>query len=237
MNTKNENRSVSFKLGIGIFFMPIIFAWWTLRNGHSKKARIISFVWMIVTIITMISDSNKNNNQVISEINDSKLIETVIDSESKSDVNVEKIHNHKLGEQFQIGGFSYIINDIEAVKSIGKRFLKEKEGEDAIFLVVSYTIENIGKETETVMSDDLKIVDNQERIFRPSSKGNTALSMVDESKDYILSEIQPGIKKNMLTVFEIPISVAREGVKLIIPEKGLFGTKQVEILLPKVSND
>lgn len=32
---------------IGIIFVPIIFVWFTLKQGYSKKARIISFSWMV----------------------------------------------------------------------------------------------------------------------------------------------------------------------------------------------
>ena len=46
---------------------------------------------------------------------------------------------------------------------------------------------------------------------------------------------QPGIKRQMSTAFEVPIAAAQEGVKLIIPEKGLFGTKRVEVALPLVN--
>jgi uncharacterized membrane protein YvbJ len=38
-----EKREVSFLLAVGIGFLPIIFAWFTLREGYSTKARLISF--------------------------------------------------------------------------------------------------------------------------------------------------------------------------------------------------
>lgn len=39
-------RKVSPLLGIGVFIMPIIFSWFTLRKGYSKAARIFSFLWL-----------------------------------------------------------------------------------------------------------------------------------------------------------------------------------------------
>ena len=42
----NGERHVDFWLGLGIMFMPYVFAWFTLREGHTKKARVISFVWL-----------------------------------------------------------------------------------------------------------------------------------------------------------------------------------------------
>jgi hypothetical protein len=42
------NKGLSTRLKIGIFFIPVIFAWFTLRKGVSTSAKIISFVWMLI---------------------------------------------------------------------------------------------------------------------------------------------------------------------------------------------
>ena len=55
----NTQRSVGFLLGLGIFFMPIIFAWFTLRKGHSNVARIIAFVWLGLMLVVSCSDLDK----------------------------------------------------------------------------------------------------------------------------------------------------------------------------------
>lgn len=39
-------RTVSPRLGVAIFILPPVFAWFTLRKGYSKAARIISFLWL-----------------------------------------------------------------------------------------------------------------------------------------------------------------------------------------------
>ncbi len=44
-------RRVSLLLGIGIFLMPYIFSWFTLRQGYSSKSRWISFIWMIIVLV------------------------------------------------------------------------------------------------------------------------------------------------------------------------------------------
>lgn len=46
----NFERKVSILLGIGIFIMPYIFAWFTLREGYSKSARFISFSWLLFLV-------------------------------------------------------------------------------------------------------------------------------------------------------------------------------------------
>lgn len=46
-----EQGGISFLLGVGIFIMPYIFAWFTLRNGYTTRERLLSFVWMIIVIL------------------------------------------------------------------------------------------------------------------------------------------------------------------------------------------
>ena len=47
-------RKVSFLLGMGIFFLPYIFAWYTLRKGHSTILRVTSFAWLFWLIYSVI---------------------------------------------------------------------------------------------------------------------------------------------------------------------------------------
>ncbi|MDC4405094.1 DUF4236 domain-containing protein [Acinetobacter baumannii] len=51
-----QNRKVSFLLGLGIFLMPYIFSWFTLRSGYSSRTRWISFIWMILVLIIVNSN-------------------------------------------------------------------------------------------------------------------------------------------------------------------------------------
>lgn len=54
MKVREENqdeRRVGWLLGIGIALVPVVFAWFTLREGHSEQARYISFAWLGVAVI------------------------------------------------------------------------------------------------------------------------------------------------------------------------------------------
>ena len=44
-------RKVGFLLGVGILFFPYIFSWFTLRKGHTTQSKVISFVWLGVTVL------------------------------------------------------------------------------------------------------------------------------------------------------------------------------------------
>lgn len=51
-------KPVSLLLGIGIFLIPGIFSWFTLRKGHTIKAKVISFLWLTVCLAVFISAGN-----------------------------------------------------------------------------------------------------------------------------------------------------------------------------------
>lgn len=134
-----------------------------------------------------------------------------------------------LKEPFKLGDFSYTVNSVSSRRSIGSGYTKESASEGATFLIVDFTIENLSNETKTVMTDDLKVVDAQSREFRPSSNANTALLMAGKSKDFLVSEVQPGLKRKMQTGFEVPASILDAPWTLVVPEKGFLGTGKVEL--------
>jgi len=49
----SSGPSWRFILYLGIFFFPYIFAWLTLRKEHGWLARIISFGWMTIVILSI----------------------------------------------------------------------------------------------------------------------------------------------------------------------------------------
>ena len=44
------NKNVGAGLGIGIFLVPLIFGWFVLRQGYSTVARVITVIWMIISV-------------------------------------------------------------------------------------------------------------------------------------------------------------------------------------------
>ncbi len=54
---EESKREVGFLLGLGIFFYPMIFSWFTLRKGYSDRAKKVAFGWlfslMVFTIVVV----------------------------------------------------------------------------------------------------------------------------------------------------------------------------------------
>jgi len=49
------DRHVGFVLGVGIFFVPAVFVWFLLRQGHSVASRVVGFVWLAVFLVGVAS--------------------------------------------------------------------------------------------------------------------------------------------------------------------------------------
>lgn len=44
-------RRVSVLLGVGIFLLPWLFAWFLLRKGHSTLSRVVGFIWLALIVL------------------------------------------------------------------------------------------------------------------------------------------------------------------------------------------
>ena len=48
-------RRVSVLLGFGIFLLPVVFAWFLARRGHSTLARVIGFGWFGIAVVAWLA--------------------------------------------------------------------------------------------------------------------------------------------------------------------------------------
>lgn len=134
-----------------------------------------------------------------------------------------------IDDPIDLGGFRYVVDSVRPKGSVGKNpFLKKVAADGASYVVVRYSIENVGMETATAFANDLVIRDPQGRIFRPASDATTTLA-ADEGVDLLLSQLHPSVPRKQIAVFEVPKTLL-DRFELVIPEKGLLGTK--EAVLP-----
>jgi hypothetical protein len=135
-------------------------------------------------------------------------------------------------QKFRLGDYTYQIKRCELRASLGSELLSyTKPGAGAVFVLVRFVIANETKKTATVLADDFTLRDAQGREFRPASNALTALMMEGENKDFLITEIQPGIEKESITAFEVPKTSLSGDLMLIVPEKGFTGSKTVEVLI------
>ena len=61
------NKKVSIPLALGIFCIPLIFAWFTLKKGYSTKARVISFGWLAIGFLAFLALPSTPQKQNLAE--------------------------------------------------------------------------------------------------------------------------------------------------------------------------
>jgi hypothetical protein len=152
---------------------------------------------------------------------------TASDESPSSEVTRSK-DGYALGDEFQLGDYKYRIGSVVDRSAIGNQFTSERASDGATFVIVTYSIENCTNESQTVLSDDFKLIDARGRTFSPSSNANTALLMEDD-KDFAFSELQPGIPRQMKTAFEVPIASVAEELTLVVPKKGFFSSGEARV--------
>jgi len=52
-------KKVGVGLGLGILFLPYIFSWFTLRQGHTTLAKTVSFIWLGVFVLAWATRSSE----------------------------------------------------------------------------------------------------------------------------------------------------------------------------------
>lgn len=73
-----HSRKVSTRLIAGIVVFPMLFSWFTLGKGYSKKARLLSFAWLFITLIAAFSgESNKQPVAAAPEDKQEKIVSFV----------------------------------------------------------------------------------------------------------------------------------------------------------------
>lgn len=204
-------KNVGCILGLAIIFFPILFSWFTLQKGYPTKTRVAAFAWLALSLVGACNMFQIKEGNV------------------PASTDIKQIRRYNLGESFQLGNIRYNIKEIRKRSVIGNQIHSESPSKGAVFLVASYTIENTGNETSTVLANDFKIKDSSGRTYEPSNTANAALNAESENKEIFFNQLQPGIKKEGLTAFEVPKKSIEKPMTFVIPTKEMFSSKKAVI--------
>lgn len=212
-NTLSEKRKVSIGLIIGIILLPIVFVWFLLKQGYSKKAKIIGFAWLVVWIIVAFTSGNKSDS---SELNPEK---------ASSKVKSEEIKPLSIGESAKYEEFLVTFNGFEIKNSFKVNNMvtwptslgKEANAE---YAVIDVSFKNESNETQSKMatgelwliqSDNQKIIYDSEELIVWEGFGSTFLEAVAKQTKrqkiaykipsdikghfyYVIDSLQPDLK-------------------------------------------
>jgi hypothetical protein len=120
-----------------------------------------------------------------------------------------------VGEQIKMGDLAFIVNSVRTSK--GDEFFKPKE--NYIYKIIDVTLENLGKESESISSLLMFSVSDSEGYSYDTTIG-------PETKGSVDGELQPSRKLRGEIAFEIPVDAT--GLELLF-EPNLFGFGQAII--------
>ena len=212
----------------GLVFPPLgIFLSWR-KPDWTRRAKWIATGVMGLLLIGRLGEQSDTDSKPQATATVANPAPTDSKTSSKGDVGI--------GDEFTLGSYKYVIRDASTRRDIGKfmfdRFMGEKASPGAKFVIIRYSIENCSSESQTVLADDFILIDSQNRRFKASSKANTALTMYDsDDKDFLLSELQPGVPRTMQQAFEVPEKALEQGLTLAVPKKGVWSSGEVKIKL------
>jgi hypothetical protein len=157
--------------------------------GKKIKIAIGIFVLFFLLIVLLGSGDSSNTGKQVQ--NQAKTDQTTpATTESTAAV-------YKVGDRVVVGERAYTITNVRTASSIGDDFTKKEA--TGIYVIVTMTIENIGKETGTMSTNDVKIIDSQGRTFESDSSAWASLK-----DNILLKQIQPGLPVKGETIFDVP---------------------------------
>ena len=103
--------------------------------------------------------------------------------------------------------------------------------DSAAFLIVRYEIKNEATTAKVVSTIDFTIVDYKNRQYSHSSAPISELTLNQEA-DFLFSELQPGIAREGVQAFVLPIDSFDEDLTLVVPQKGRLSSKKTSVVIP-----
>ena len=145
-----ERKKLPVWLIIGIILIPIIFAWFTLKQGYSKTARIISFAWMVFGIVIFAllptppkpaADDNIPTHTAPAKIEKDEAEKTAeadkakLEFQDQNKKQLEALRNEDR-PQFEVPGVDYtspvakvdLSNDQEIIAAVGFPVVEKEKG-------------------------------------------------------------------------------------------------------------
>ncbi len=118
-----------------------------------------------------------------------------------------------VGDTLTLKGTAYKVTKVRTAKTVGSSFTKETA--DGRFVIVNLVLTNLKKDPRTILADAVRIKGGNGSEYDTSDKALLAF----KNQLTILQEIQPGLPKKLVDVYDIPASAVK-GAKLQV--KDLF---------------
>lgn len=142
-----QARTVRWGLGIGIFLVPLIFSWFTLRDGHSTKAKVVAFIWLAAWLGWTVGGGKDAKQRAVASAE--------IGEVSASDSGTGSLAL-TVGATASTDYFDVTLNSCAARSSVqtGSDFAEPENRPGTRFLIVDATFENTDSESRMIEEGD-----------------------------------------------------------------------------------
>lgn len=113
---------------------------------------------------------------------------------------------YQIGDAFTSGDLGFVIDSVEEKDKFtsDNQFIKDVTTEGK-FISVTAKITNNDSKARTISSMQFKLIDNQDREFEASN--TMELMMILDDKNLFLEEVNPGMSRTGIFVFEVPTDI------------------------------
>lgn len=125
---------------------------------------------------------------------------------------------YKVGDRVVVGDIAYTVTNTRTASSIGDQYTNTKA--NGIYEIITLKIENTGKDSTTITSNNVKLIDSQGRSFDGDS--NAWVHLTD---NIVFKQVQPGLPVTGEAIFDVPA-----GASYNVQVSDIWGnTKQIAI--------
>ena len=186
------------------------------KSWYKRWWAIVLYVFVgLVFLGSLVPDDNSTANE-----SPGTVTEPTTNAESTTEKNVAttkepvKKTEFKVGDEFTVSDFKWKITGFEKKSEIGEYIMDTFMGEkaDGEFLIVSVEVENVGKSAEYLMDSFVKLIDDQDREFSPSTMASIYLK--PQGSALMFETINPGIVKKGKIVYDVPVGLNVVNVRI-----------------------
>lgn len=193
-------------LVVGIFSPSKSLFWYKKERTRKKSASIYGIAIIAFAILGAATSDKKAKANTQSSSDKTEMSNTSSPNDSSSSTNnassdEKKPQYNKIGDQIEVGNFSYVVNSAKFTKTVGNEY--DQKTADGYFLVISVTFRNNDKEEHTLDNSFFKLTDDAGTEFSSSTDGETSLEMSGK-QTLFLKQCNPQITKSGLLIFEVP---------------------------------
>lgn len=165
-----------------------------------KLGKLIIIVIGVFIVIGVIGSMGGKDEEKTSSAPSKK----VTASETKENKKKTESKIYKVGDLVKVGKLAYKVSKVSATSEIksDNEFIKSAKT-DGQFIMISIEAFNKDKKARMVDSTMFKIKDDQGREFDPTNDSEVMM-VADEAMEFFLQDINPGVSKKGLMIFELP---------------------------------